>query len=63
VVATNDNGCLATDSITVFADPNALITAPNAFAPEGSNPYFHINLRGEAHLNHFRIYNRWGNQC
>ena len=34
---------------------------PNAFTPgNGPNGKFQVILRGEAKLNHMRIFNRWG---
>ena len=35
---------------------------PNAFTPgNGVNSVFKINMLGQAQLNYFRVFNRWGN--
>ena len=55
-------GCKAVDSINIFVDPNTLLAVPNAFTPgNGPNGLFKIIVNGEASLNYFRVYNRWGN--
>ncbi len=62
VTGTTENGCKATDSVTILVDPNSLLAVPNAFTPgTGENNILRIIRRGTASLNHFRIYNRWGN--
>lgn len=55
-------GCVAKDSIVIRFDEESLIGVPNAFAPgNGPNGKFQVIRRGTAMLNHFRVYNRWGN--
>ncbi len=56
-------GCEVTDSINIYVSTESLLGAPNAFAPgsTGANNKFKLLKRGEATLNYFRIYNRWGN--
>jgi gliding motility-associated-like protein len=55
------DGCIATDSINIHVSANSLIAVPNAFSPgNGPNNEFKLIKNGEATLNHFRIYNRWG---
>ncbi len=55
-------GCKVVDSINVRIDPTTLLGVPNAFTPgAGINNILKIIKRGMATLNHFRIYNRWGN--
>ncbi len=55
-------GCLAMDSISIYFDPSAVLALPNAFTPgSGANGKLFIIKRGEADLNYFRIFNRWGN--
>ncbi|NDC43183.1 MAG: hypothetical protein EBZ77_16810, partial [Chitinophagia bacterium] len=62
VYGTTDHGCKVVDSIDIFVNPDALIQVPNAFAPGAeANGTFKIISLGTATLNHFRIYNRWGN--
>ncbi|NDC40942.1 MAG: gliding motility-associated C-terminal domain-containing protein [Chitinophagia bacterium] len=48
--------------IYINVEHESVIAVPNAFTPGSNlNSTFHIYLRGAANLNHFRIYNRWGN--
>ncbi len=55
------DGCVAVDSIDIIINPESLLILPNAFTPgTGSNNKFYVIKRGEATLNHFRIFNRWG---
>ena len=61
VYGTTVNGCKAVDSINVNINEESLLSVPNAFAPgTGVNNKFTVLKRGEAELNYFRIYNRWG---
>ncbi len=54
-------GCSAVDSIDIVSSEESLLAVPNAFTPgNGPNGKFVILLRGEAKLNHMRIFNRWG---
>jgi gliding motility-associated-like protein len=54
-------GCKASDSISVYVDPETLLTLPNAFAPgTGANGEFKVLRRGIAELRYFRIWDRWG---
>jgi len=63
VTGTTEWGCIATDSINIFVDPQSVLALPNAFTPgNGPNNILYILKRGEATLNYFRIYNRWGNK-
>jgi gliding motility-associated-like protein len=56
------DGCKATDSIGVIVSPESILALPNAFAPgRGPNGIFKILQRGQATLQHFRVFNRWGN--
>ncbi|PQJ10666.1 hypothetical protein CJD36_011890 [Flavipsychrobacter stenotrophus] len=62
VTATTEHGCKAIDSIYVIRDEGAILELPNAFTPGGStNNKFYAIDKGMAHLNYFRVYNRWGN--
>ncbi|NCX95133.1 MAG: gliding motility-associated C-terminal domain-containing protein [Chitinophagia bacterium] len=62
VTATTDKGCKAVDSIAFIVDPHALFTVPNAFTPGNIiNNRFKLLRRGDGVLQHFRIFNRWGN--
>lgn len=59
VTASTEHGCVVTDSVDIVVNQTVL-DLPNAFHP-GSRP-FKIEKRGLAQLNHFVIYNRWGNK-
>ena len=62
ITAATENGCKAIDSISIIVDPSTLLTIPNAFTPgNGVNGKLFVIARGEASLNYFRIFNRWGN--
>jgi gliding motility-associated-like protein len=55
------DGCTTSDSININISANSLLAVPNAFTPGSSaNNEFKIIKRGEASLNYFRIFNRWG---
>jgi len=56
-----DNGCSTTDSISINVSANSLLALPNAFTPgNGPNNEFKVIKKGEATLNYFRIFDRWG---
>ena len=62
VTGTTDFGCKVVDSISIITSSSDLFALPNAFTPgNGVNNLFRIILRGEANLNYFRIFDRWGN--
>jgi gliding motility-associated-like protein len=61
VKGANEWGCVVSDTINVLVSTESLIALPNAFTPGGQNQTFKILKRGEATLNYFRIFNRWGN--
>jgi gliding motility-associated-like protein len=63
VKARTEWGCEAADSINIYYDISSLIAVPNVFSPSGSgvNSKLYLLRRGEATLNYFRIFNRWGN--
>jgi gliding motility-associated-like protein len=57
----SEQGCMATDTLNIYVSTESLLTLPNAFTPgSGANNTFKVIKRGLAVLNHFRIYNRWG---
>jgi len=63
VTAATEWGCIVTDSININVDPTSIVAVPNAFTPGGSvNNYLYVLKRGSVVLNHFRIFNRWGNK-
>lgn len=63
VRAQTEQGCVLTDSISIYVADDALIAMPNAFTPGSEvNGQFRIILRGVASLSSFRIYDRWGQQ-
>lgn len=60
VTASTENGCETTDSMIVMVD-GSKFDVPNAFAPGKGNVFKPIK-RGDATLNSFTVYNRWGNK-
>ena len=62
VYGTTEWGCKAEDSIEIYLG-ETLLALPNAFTPGSSvNNKLLIIVQGEATLNYFRIFNRWGNK-
>ena len=59
----NQLGCTATDTVTIYVNPDYTFYIPNVFTPngDGNNDYFQVfgNLNG---INYFeiQIFNRWG---
>lgn len=56
-------GCEIIDSVTIRISPESILDLPNAFSPGSGtsiNDELRIIKRGTASLNHFRIFNRWG---
>lgn len=54
--------CIVRDTIDVFVSGESEIAMPNAFTPgTGVNNTYKVMVAGIAQLNHFRIFNRWGN--
>jgi len=54
-------GCIAVDSISIYVNTESILVLPNAFTPgNGPNSEFKIIKSGEATLNYFRIFDRWG---
>lgn len=65
VTATTEGGCSVVDSIDIIVNLESVVDIPNAFAPGNSfsnNGKLYIVRRGDATLNRFDIYNRWGNK-
>jgi len=64
VSAEDENGCVASDQITVRVDRSDLLYIPNIFSPngDGQNDLFFINARPNAveEIELFQIYDRWG---
>jgi gliding motility-associated-like protein len=63
VLASNEFGCTSSDTITVYVIDESVITLPNAFSPgngSSTNDNLKVQHLGNATLNHFRIFNRWG---
>ena len=63
VLASNEFGCTTSDTITVNVIDESVITLPNAFSPgngSSTNDNLKVQHLGNATLNHFRIFNRWG---
>jgi gliding motility-associated-like protein len=63
ITASTEFNCQAVDSVrvTVLCD-NSQVFIPNTFTPEGNgvNDVFYPRGRGLRIINHFRIYDRWG---
>lgn len=55
-----ENGCIARDSVYIHVNADNAYGIPNAFAPDGRNNTFKIYVDGQARLNYFRVFNRWG---
>jgi gliding motility-associated-like protein len=63
VTGTTEYGCKIKDSITIRISDETILDLPNAFSPGSGtsiNDDLKIIKRGEATLNYFRIFNRWG---
>lgn len=64
VYGATEHGCKAEDSLSVYVNAETALEMPNAFTPDnssGGNSKAYVLRRGEATLNYYRIYNRWGN--
>lgn len=61
LTAVNGNGCTASDSVTIFIDPNLYLLFPSAFSPngDGANDFFRPVFFNVSDYN-LKIYNRWG---
>lgn len=65
VTAQTESGCAATDSVDVIVSPETILELPNAFSPgtgTSINDALTIIVRGNAKLNTYRIFNRWGEE-
>ncbi|MEM9547501.1 MAG: gliding motility-associated C-terminal domain-containing protein [Bacteroidota bacterium] len=65
VVVVDENGCTATDDITVTVDLAKNVFFSNIFSPNGDNQNDFFQLAtgsGVAEVTYFRIYDRWGNK-
>ncbi|MEE9437842.1 MAG: gliding motility-associated C-terminal domain-containing protein [Saprospiraceae bacterium] len=65
VTVIDENGCLATDDLTVFVDLSRNAYLPNIFSPNGdnNNDLFQIATGfGVQEVTNFIIYDRWGNK-
>jgi gliding motility-associated-like protein len=63
VLATDTNGCRATDTVTITVNPEYPLYVPNAFTPnnDGFNDFFEIFGNKKIWLTMtIRIFNRWG---
>lgn len=61
LIVTDDNGCTASDSLTVSTDGESVLIIPNIFSPngDGNNDIFNIQGTNISDI-HGVIYNRWG---
>lgn len=64
VTVTDENGCTASDLITVFVDKEVTIAVPTGFSPNGSgdamNEVLHVHGDSNIEVKIFRVYDRWG---
>ncbi|HUM45562.1 MAG TPA: gliding motility-associated C-terminal domain-containing protein, partial [Chitinophagales bacterium] len=58
------DGCPAIDSVTITVTLDPLVEFPGAFSPnsDGKNDFFRPVILGLAHLDEFRVFNRWGEE-
>ncbi|MEM9847362.1 MAG: gliding motility-associated C-terminal domain-containing protein, partial [Bacteroidota bacterium] len=60
----DENGCIATDQITVFVERKQDVYAPNVFSPDGNNinDFFYLQTANTAveNIEYLRIFDRWG---
>lgn len=61
VVGTDDNGCMAWDTVNLVVNQNAFIV-PDGFTPNGDglNDRFEVITSGAVSVGELRLYNRWG---
>jgi gliding motility-associated-like protein len=63
VTGITEEGCAVSDSIDIIVSPESYIEMANAFSPGSGtsiNDEYRIILKGQATLNTFKIFNRWG---
>ncbi len=62
VTGTTADGCPASDDINVTVSDKAYLIVPNAFTPngDGKNDVLRLLSSGFKKINHYRIFNRWG---
>jgi len=64
ITVTDENGCLATDDITVLVDLARNVYTPNIFSPnlDNVNDVFQLAVgNGVLQVNYLKIFDRWGN--
>ncbi len=59
---TDDNGCVGTDTITIYIDKEPNFFAPNVFTPNGDgvNDEMQIFTAGAYRIQRLQIFDRWG---
>ncbi|MEP7127853.1 MAG: PKD domain-containing protein, partial [Chitinophagales bacterium] len=64
VLVSSDNGCKASDSVTVTVTHIHLFIVPNAFTPNGDglNDFFQFYTKGILEVLSVKIFNRWGQE-
>lgn len=64
LTGTNEEGCLARDTINILVVSTGRIFVPNAFSPNGDgvNDLLMPRIIGYSEINYFRIFNRYGQQ-
>lgn len=58
----NEEGCMATDTVHIQVVKDGIIFVPNAFSPNGDgvNDFLIPRIVGYTQINSFAIFNRWG---
>ncbi len=62
IVATDENGCMATDIIDILIERDQKFLVPTGFTPNNDevNDFLTCHTKNEAKVNFFRVYDRWG---
>jgi len=65
VTVIDENGCLASDDITVFVNLSRNVFFSNIFSPNGDNQndFFQLTTgSGVVEISYFKLFDRWGNK-
>ncbi len=64
LTGTNEEGCIATDTVEIWVVNSGSVFVPNAFSPNGDgiNDVLMPRIVGYSEITSFRIYNRYGQQ-
>lgn len=63
-VATDENGCIATNEVDIQVTRDQQFLVPTAFTPnsDGNNDYLTCHTKYEATVYYFKVFDRWGEQ-